>query len=631
MELLHAKDVSFVYPGQHNPALDCVNLTVTRGSFHVICGASGCGKTTLIRLLKPELRPKGMLTGQVFYKSSELYCEYPGQQAETAAEIGFVRQVPETQIVTDKVWHELAFGLENLGVPREQIRVRVGETANFFGIQNWFRQDTMTLSGGQKQLLNLASVMVMQPKLLILDEPTSQLDPIAASEFIQMLGRLNRELGLTVLIVEHRLDQVLPLCDRLSVMDKGKIIFTGSPEETALSLLETVRDSEAGARIMRGFPTAARLFYELEGTGEEKRAPRDCPISVADGRRYLAMVCPEPSFHKWETTGVEQCIGGNAATVTSNAPDRNPEVQKADKPDAPVIGKSDRPNAPAIGKSDKPDAPGGSVLFMSDVWFRYEKDSADILRGMNFSLRGGEIYSLLGGNGSGKTTMLQVASGLRKAYKGKILILGKKQKEYKNDTLYRGMLAYLPQNPASVFLMDTVREDYEKYWKALQLPEEVWEKRLRQLGEYFGIASLFEKHPYDLSGGEQQKCALAKLLVTRPRLLLLDEPTKGLDAYGKECLGELLRKLSGEGLGILLVTHDVEFAAEYSHRCGLFFDGEILSEGVPSDFFSANQFYTTEAKRISQGTFEGTVTFRQLLQMVQKNRKTEHSTKCLVD
>ncbi len=564
MEILRIENLSFTYPQQPEPAFRDISLSVEEGSFHVICGPSGCGKTTLLRILKRALRPKGTLEGRIFC------CGRPMEELserEAAAKIGFVRQDPEQQIVTDKVWHELAFGLENLGVPRESIRRRVGEMASFFGIQNWFRQETMTLSGGQKQLLNLASVMVMQPNILLLDEPTSQLDPIAASEFLAALSRLHRELGLTVLLVEHRLEEVLPLCDRVSVLFEGRLLCSGEPREVGRRLTDgsLPLTGEQTERLFLGFPAAMRLYREL---AEEPSG--SCPLSVREGRAFLRSICPSPGKTQWKTTNVELNNGTLAVTL-------------------------------------------------SDVWFRYEKALPDVVRGAELNVAEGEFYCLLGGNGTGKTTLLHMIAGLRRAYRGTVRIFGEKLSAYKKNSLYRGVLSYLPQDVQTVFVKDTVEEDFRALFAALSLPEAVWEERLSALWERFGLSELRQRHPYDLSGGEQQKCALAKLLVSRPRILLLDEPTKGLDAFAKQTLGDLLLSLCREGTTVLTVTHDTDFAAQYADRCGLFFDGGILAEGKPSEFFGENQFYTTSAKRISEGTFQGTVTCEQVAALCREN------------
>lgn len=536
MELLQIQNLNFSYG--ERPVLRDLSFSVERGSFLVLCGPSGCGKTTLLRLLKQELAPHGARSGEIFYDGSPLDQLDPRR---SAAEIGYVRQNPDEQIVTDKVWHELAFGLENLGLPTAEIRRRVGETASYFGIQDWYHRDTDRLSGGQKQLLNLASVMVMNPRVLLLDEPTGQLDPIAAADFIATLQKLNREFGLTILLAEHRLEDVFPIADRVLVLDPERPPLMDTPRAVCQAL--------RGRPMALGLPSASRIWSGLS-------SPAPCPLTVREGREFL-----EESFS-----------ARKGAAVPEKVPPQT---------------------APA--------------LEVSGAWFRYEKDSADVLRDLNLTVHTGEIFALLGGNGSGKTTTLSVLSGLERPYRGTVRVLGKKLKDYKNGSLYRKMLSLLPQNPQTVFMEDTVREDYLQILKAMDTPRDRQASLAQEMAEKLGIAALMDRHPLDLSGGEQQKCALGKLLLTEPRLLLMDEPTKGLDADFKGRLAELLAALRAEGKTIVLVTHDVEFAAAAADRCALFFDGEIISDGTPNAFFSGNHFYTTAASRIARGLFPNAV------------------------
>lgn len=538
MELLQIENLSFRYPGAETPAVDAVSFSVHSGEFVVVCGESGCGKTTLLRLLKPELAPAGELTGTITYAAGE----------RTPAEIGYVLQNPDSQIVTDKVWHELAFGLENLGVPSEVIRRRVGEMASYFGIQDWFRQKTDELSGGQKQLLNLAAVMVMQPKVLILDEPTSQLDPIAAADFIATLQKLNRELGLTILLVEHRLEEVFPIADRVLLMDHGRVLLYDAPENIGGAL-------PAGHPMQAALPSAVRVFRALHTADR-------CPLTVREGRDFL-----------------ERHFGARRGTL--------PEAEYRH---------------------------GETVaLELKNVWFRYEKDLPDILRGTALRIYEGEIYAVLGGNGTGKTTMLNVIAGLCRAYRGRVTIGGKPIREYRGNALYRGVLALLPQNPQTVFVRDTVRADFAEILEAHGVPKSGREEKIRRMAEKLSIGHLLDRNPFDLSGGEGQKCALAKVLLTAPRILLLDEPTKGIDAGGKSVLREILNTLKAERITVLMVTHDVEFAAETADRCALFFDGEILSADTPPRFFGGNTFYTTAANRMARTLCPNAVTCGQVV------------------
>ena len=268
METFTVRDLTFFYPEQERPALDGVTLTVRRGEFLVLCGPSGCGKSTLLRQLKSVLTPHGSRQGEILFEGTPL--EQLDQRSQSE-KIGFVLQSPENQVVTDKVWHELAFGLESLGYDTPVIRRRVAEMASFFGIQTWFHKNVSDLSGGQKQLLNLASVMAMQPSVLILDEPTSQLDPIAASDFLAVLGRINRELGTTVILTEHRLEDAFPLASRAAVLDGGRLLCTGAPGEVGPAL------KGAGHGMFLAMPTAMRVWAAVESA-----AP--CPVTVREGR-----------------------------------------------------------------------------------------------------------------------------------------------------------------------------------------------------------------------------------------------------------------------------------------------------------------------------------------------------------
>jgi energy-coupling factor transport system ATP-binding protein len=539
MDILQIENLSFRYPGSERNAIEQVSFSVRSGEFLVVCGESGCGKTTLLRLLKPELAPAGEMSGRVAFGAGE----------RTAADIGFVLQNPDNQIVTDKVWHELAFGLENMGLPTELIRRRVGEMASYFGIQDWFRKRTDELSGGQKQLLNLAAVMVMQPKVLILDEPTSQLDPIAASDFLATLQKLNREFGLTVILAEHRLEDILPAADRVLLMDGGKILFCDVPERIGSALPE-------GHPMRAGLPSAVRIFQSLH-------IPDRCPLTVREGRDFL-----------------ERHFIGRAVMLPE------PEYRHAD-----VV-----------------------VAELKNVWFRYERDLPDVLRGTSVRIYKGELFVVLGGNGSGKTTMLQVMAGIGKAYRGRVLIEGKPIRAYRGNSLYHGVLALLPQNPQTVFIRDTVRADFDEILEAHGVQRQERNNRILGMAEKFGIAPLLDRNPFDLSGGEQQKCALAKVLLTEPRILLLDEPTKGMDAGAKQTLRAVLTRLKQEGITLLVVTHDVDFAAETADRCALFFDGEILSADTPSRFFSGNAFYTTAANRMARSLCPNAVTCGQVVE-----------------
>lgn len=557
METFRIKDLTFTYPGKSRPALRGVNLSVDIGEMVALCGRSGSGKTTLLRNMKPVIAPHGDLAGSIEFYGTDVHAL--GQEVQ-AARIGYVLQDPDAQLVTDKVWHELAFGLENMGMDPRIIRLRVAEMASFFGIQGWFHKDVNTLSGGQKQLLNLASVMVMQPDVLLLDEPTSQLDPIAAGDFLATVGKINRELGTTVVITEHRLEEVMPMADRAIVMDGGKIIADDTPANAGAIL------AQKNHPMFKAMPSPLQTYAILynEGVGKDLA----CPVDVRTGRDWLTKL-----------------LAGKTLSVT----------------ELPAAAES-LPADPATGKTPAP------LAELRDVWFRYDKHEHDIIKDLSLAIYPGEIFCLVGGNGTGKSTALSLIAGLRKAYRGKVKV--------------RGKVAMLPQDPRLLFTADTVREELGGAAMTGNAAKGGGAAQAEQApGAYLfsGLEELSDAHPYDLSGGEQQRVALAKILQTGPDILLLDEPTKGLDNELKEELAAALRGLKEAGKAILIVSHDVEFCARYADRCAMFFDGRIITSNAPRAFFSGNSFYTTAVNRMSRHIFRNAVTVEDLTALIETN------------
>ena len=544
------KDLTFSYAsakGRHS--LENVSLSIEQGVFLVLCGKSGSGKSTLLRQLKTILTPNGKRTGEILFRGVPLKQVSDRDQSE---KIGFVMQNPDDQIVTDKVWHELAFGLESLGCDQKTMRGRVAEMACYFGIQDWFHRDVATLSGGQKQLLNLASIMAMQPEVLILDEPTSQLDPIAASDFLNTVRKINTELGTTVIITEHRLEDIFPYADRAVVMDKGRVIADDAPGKVGQLLFEQENP------MFAAMPTPVRVYYGAGGTGES-------PLTVRQGRSWLSREFPE-------------------------------------KPQKNAIP------APAL-----PEEIENSALVLKELWFRYEKDSPDILRGVSAEIPSGSLYAILGGNGAGKSTTLKAISGICRPYRGKVTLFGKPVDKYKSSELFHGCLAMLPQDPKSLFVKKTVREDLSEMTKD--------KSSIERIAALCQVTELLDSHPYDLSGGEQQRAALAKVLLTNPKLLLLDEPTKGIDSFFKETFAGILADLKKQSITIVMVSHDVEFCARYADVVSMFFDGQILTTDTPRRFFGSNSFYTTAAHRMSRHIFDGAVTAEDVIALYKENKE----------
>ena len=546
MEILSCENVAFKYNESTDYAISDCTFSVKKGEKIMLCGASGSGKSTLLRLLKRELSPRGELSGNITLMGkdrSEL------SDRESAEKIGFVMQNPDSQTVCDKVSAELAFGLESFGVKSGEIQSRVGEMAAFFGSEPLYDRDISTLSGGQKQLVGLCSVMATDPDILLLDEPTAQLDPVAARELLGILDRLNKEMGVTIIIAEHDPEELFDSCDKILYLAKGKTEFFGTPALTAKYFVENA---------LEGFlPETAKAFARLCD---------DLPINVRQGRAKL------------EKLGMTD-IPKQAVTDTERA----------------------EPYA----------------LQCKNLWQRYEKDSPDILKGCDLGIRKGECYGLLGSNGGGKSTLLRVICGLCKPYMGAVSLFGKKQKAYKNGSLFREMLAFLPQEPVTMFVKESVREDL------LQSGDKV---TVENVSQRMGIEHLLDRHPWDLSGGEIQKCAFAKILLADPKIIILDECTKGMDSFAKKALGDILLDIKDEGRTILLVTHDLEFAAQYCDRCGLLFDGKIVAEDNAVEFFSHNRFYTTAAARLTRGFFSGAVTstaVRERLAMVKRGQNEQ--------
>ena len=556
MALFEIKDLTFTYPETEKPALKNISFEIEEGEFIVICGKSGCGKTTLMRQFKTVLSPYGKKDGRIFFHGMALE-EVPIR--EQAAKIGYVLQSPENQIVTDKVWHELAFGLENLGYDQKTIRLRVAEMASFFGIQNWFDQEVEALSGGQKQLLNLASVMAMQPKVLVLDEPTSQLDPIAAGEFLAAVRRISLELGVTVIMIEHRLEEVFPMADKVLVLDEGEICFYDEPGKVG----EALSDHD----LFLAMPSPVQIYHAVHKTGV-------CPLTVCEGRKWL-----ETNYEKEEFLAEKEKV-----------PDQNRK----------------------------------KMIEAKEIWFRYEREGKDIVKDLSFHVKEGELYCILGGNGTGKSTTLSLLTGIKKPYRGKIFLDGKEIRKIKEKQLFDQFLGVLPQNPQTLFVGNTVEEDLMEMLKGVSYEEKIKRQlQMDQVIEDTQIRHLLNMHPYDLSGGEQQRAALAKVLLLNPKILLLDEPTKGMDGFYKHKLAQIFKRLQEKGITILMVSHDIEFCAAYADTCAMFFDGGIVTSCNAREFFTGNSFYTTVANRMARNVFPGAVTVKDVVKACRKNKHQE--------
>ncbi|MCK9536898.1 MAG: ATP-binding cassette domain-containing protein, partial [Bacilli bacterium] len=533
MAQLEIRNLTFKYPNTVRAVLDNLSFKIKKGEFVVLTGKTGTGKTTLLNIIKKELTPYGDISGDIYY-NGQSFDQIDKQK--TVAEIGYVFQNPESQIVTEYVWSELAFGLENLGLSADLIRRRVGETAQFFGINRWFFKKTDQLSGGEKQLVNLAAVIAMQPKLLLLDEPTARLDPLSREEFLMILKKINQELGITILLVEHQLEEVFSICDRIMVLTAGKIVIDAPPRAAG----EKIPDN-----LEVALPSATRFYRAMGNIGH-------CPLSVKEGQEYLR-------YH----------FNNAVSLLPVSLPDEK----------APIV-------------------------YLKDLWFRYGRTEEDVLSGLRFDIKKGEIITILGGNGSGKSTLLKIIAGVYQPYRGKV-------------HAKKNRIALLPQNPEDLFLGPTVIDDLMMTFNMIGIKD--YAKTIVNWAKELGVHSFLNRNFYDLSGGERQKAGLLKVLITNADVILLDEPTKGLDEKEKKEMIAILKRLQDKGITVVIVTHDIEFAAVASNRCALLFAGEIIAAGEPHNFFSGNCFYTTAAARISRDYYNNAVTVEDLVYLATEN------------
>ncbi|MCS1350014.1 ABC transporter ATP-binding protein [Mechercharimyces sp. CAU 1602] len=531
MNVLTCKELSFTFAGEKSPTLKEISMGITPGEFVLLCGPTGSGKSTLLRMLKQEIQPAGEQSGEIWYKESELGRV---EASRAAAEIGFLFQNPEHQIVMEKGLEELVFGMENLGYPPALMRRRAAEASAYLGLEKELSQQTSTLSGGEKQLLNLASLLAMKPRVLLLDEPTALLDPVHALQFLQTLKRFNQETGMTVILSEHRLEDVYPLCDRVLMLENGRLVYNGSPREGIRWL------AAKGGSLRKWMPTVPATLSALQ---QNNKTEDDVPLTIAEGRRWLLKIAPSTR------AGAQRAAASLEAKTT---PPRRP------------------------------------LCSLEKIQFTY-RNGQQVLTELNLKVLPGECVAVLGGNGSGKSTLLQVVAGLLRPRKGLVRL---PRKEHR--------IGYLPQNIESFFLGDTLSQEIEFVTEGVG-SEEGGNKH-QDIVQLFSLNPLLEQHPLDLSGGERQKAALACLLLQKPNMYLLDEPTQGMDPVTKEICKHSLLQRASEGAGILFTTHDVEFAAEVATRCVMLFEGEIIVSEPTAAFFRGNDFYTTAAYRLTRET-----------------------------
>ena len=597
--IIQIRDLTFAYAAGDEPVLSDINIDIGSGEFVIIMGSSGSGKTTLLKMLKRNMIPAGRYSGRVYIYGKEAD---KLTDRENAAGIGYVSQDPDNQIVTDKVWHELAFGLENLGMDNVTIRKKVAEMSEYFGITGWYDREVSKLSGGQKQILNLASVMVMQPGILLLDEPTANLDPLAAIRFLDVVKRINQELGVTVVMVEHNLEHIYADADRIIAIDKGRVAANSSPKKAAADIIT------AGSFLIVGLPVASRLYsgynkkngnsvvsynnVNIDSNNKNNHILSDeIPLTVKEGRRWYVNY---KKVYGKDITKDKDKINNFAGKSIINDKVIKKDVLEEDN----ITGNKNKKRIGFIKKNNlenkssrkNTDNIENTVCQLKNVSYSYNKKLPYIIDGVDVSFKEGRITAILGGNGAGKSTMLKLIAGIIKPVCGKIIS--------------NKRIIMLPQDPKAVFTEVSVEEELAEVLMDKgngiynNMPMEDKREIVEQIIEEFGLNDIRKNNPYDISGGQQEKLAIAKVLLLKPEVLLLDEPTNGLDPYFKKTLGKLLKKINADGVTIIIVSHDLEFVDSFCDDVIMLFDRKVAAQDSTHKFLRDNMFYTTNYYRI---------------------------------
>lgn len=597
--IIQIRDLTFAYAAGDEPVLSDINIDIGSGEFVIIMGSSGSGKTTLLKMLKRNMIPAGRYSGRVYIYGKEAD---KLTDRENAAGIGYVSQDPDNQIVTDKVWHELAFGLENLGMDNVTIRKKVAEMSEYFGITGWYDREVSKLSGGQKQILNLASVMVMQPGILLLDEPTANLDPLAAIRFLDVVKRINQELGVTVVMVEHNLEHIYADADRIIAIDKGRVAANSSPKKAAADIIA------AGSFLIEGLPVASRLYsgynkkngnsvvsynnVNIDSNNKDNHILSDeIPLTVKEGRRWYVNY---KKVYGKDITKDKDKINNFAGKSIINDKVIKKDVLEEDN----ITGNKNKKRIGFIKKNNlenkssrkNTDNIENTVCQLKNVSYSYNKKLPYIIDGVDVSFKEGRITAILGGNGAGKSTMLKLIAGIIKPVCGKIIS--------------NKRIIMLPQDPKAVFTEVSVEEELAEVLMDKgngiynNMPMEDKREIVEQIIEEFGLNDIRKNNLYDISGGQQEKLAIAKVLLLKPEVLLLDEPTNGLDPYFKKTLGKLLKKINADGVTIIIVSHDLEFVDSFCDDVIMLFDRKVAAQDSTHKFLRDNMFYTTNYYRI---------------------------------
>ncbi len=544
MQNIKIKNLNYTYPEKETPALRNINIEIKQGEFVLLVGGSGSGKSTLLRSIA-GLVPSfygGTYSGEIYIGEQEIR---QIDRQDLVQKVGMVFQDPESQLVMTNVEEEIVFGLENLGLENKVMKRRVMEVTNALSLTQYINRFIPELSGGQKQKTILASILAMQPEIILLDEPTSQLDPIAGEEILTMLRRLNEENGITIVLIEQRLERCFHLADRVIVMENGEIKIAHNSVEAIAKW--AVKNNKPF------IPPLAKIFSLANYD--------DIPVTVKQGREILMS-------------------DKNKLSCTNQLTDQPPQENEITQKD--------------------------EIIKLEKLWFTYP-NGTEVLKDINIALQPGQINIIMGANGSGKTTLLKQINGLLKPSRGKVIIDGQ---NIKNKTIEElaSTIGYLSQNPNDYLFLPSVEEEIAFTMKNLNIKEE---KKLEEILEKLNIQELRKKNPRDLSTGERQRIAIATILVSNLKILMLDEPTRGLDYELKESLGTLLTKIKQEGTTILIVTHDVEFAAENADNIILLDKGTIIGHGNKYEMLTNSTFYSPQVSKLFHNISENIVTIKQ--------------------
>ena len=538
--LITIDHLTYTYPHAAQPAIQDASLAVDEGEFLLLAGESGAGKSTLLRALN-GLVPHfygGRISGQVRVAGHDPVAEGP---ATMSAIVGLVFQDPEAQVVADTVEDELAFGMENAGLPQATMRKRIEEVLDQLSIAHLRGRRLSTLSGGERQRVAIGAVLTLQPRILVLDEPTSQLDPQAAEEVLDTLVKLNQDLGLTIILSEHRLERVVQHVDR--------IVFLGRRAEAG----PTPVLSGPPGEVLAEMPLAPPLAEVARALGW-----RPVPLSIKDARRRLS---GDRRFAPPDSSGAS--LGASAASGIPS------------------------PASPTALET------AGVTLRAENVWYTY--GGREALRGLSLEARPGQILALMGRNGAGKTTLLKLLVGLLKPGQGRVLVGGTDTRRLPLDAIVR-QVGYVPQRPDVLLFADSVRDELAFTRRNHGLPLDG--AALDNLVQRLHLTDYMDRDPKDLSVGERQRVALAAILAAEPGALLLDEPTRGMDYRQKDALAAVLRDLAATGRTIVLATHDVELAAHLADRVALLSEGQVVVQGPARQVMAGSLVFASQVSKL---------------------------------